>query len=191
MKRNQDNLKLLLEKCKNLQTIDISNCKNVNMNQIHNIFKSQSWKAEYFCLEYIDITGIGESSFDNYEKFHDYWFQDSELIVDLGILAKLLPNTLIMPSVCPKCARNTCYPRDTELKCLFCKDNVSWVCDDCESESYRICYQCVEEDAENGIDTVACFICLNDTRQKICQKCDDWKCPQHFNMDCRCSGDSI
>lgn len=191
IERNQDILKLLLENCKNLQTLDISNCKNVDMTQLQNIFQSLDWEDGSSCLGYIDITGIGESSFEDYEKFNDYWFQDSKLIMDLEGLAKLIPNTLIMPSVCPKCARNTCYPPDIDLKCLFCKDNVYWVCDDCELVSYRICYQCVQEDSENGIDTVTCFNCLNDTRQKVCHKCDDWKCPSHVSLNCGCSADSI
>ena len=179
--RNSTNLELILKKCKGLKTLDISNCKNITVVQICKIVENLD-----FYIEYLDITGIGELEFENFDIFTDYWFNGLELIKDLEKLSLLIPNTLIMPSVCSKCTRDTCYPRDTLLKCLFCHGHVYWVCDDCELVSYRICYSCVQEDSENGIDVVVCYDCISKTGQVVCGKCDGWKCPRHVHIDCGC-----
>jgi hypothetical protein len=175
----------MLNDCVNLKRLDLSNCKNISLNQIKNLVNLK--------LEYLDITGVGENTFSTFEEYHDYWTVGSDLIKDLEEIKALLPEyTLMMPSICQKCKRDTCYPPDTELKCLLCSKNVWWVCDDCELEAYRICYQCVQEDEDNGIDTVICFECLIKERdQKTCPKCDDWKCPNHVLFDCGCTGGAV
>jgi hypothetical protein len=166
--------------------LDISNCKNVSIQHLKKFINSD------LKLEYLDITGIGQNYFCSFESYHDYWTVDRELLRDLEHIKRLLPEyTLMMPSVCQKCKQDTCYPPDTELKCIFCQKNVWWVCNGCELGAYRICYQCVEEEEDNGIDTVICFDCLQDRGQRTCLKCDDWKCPNHVLFDCGCTGGSV
>ena len=122
--RTAFNLHSLLRNCPNLKVLDISNCKKLNLTQILEIFTQNNCLN----LQYLDITGIGRDTFEDLDKFHDYWFQGEDLINDLGKLSLLLPNTAINPSVCLNCQRNTCYPSDNGLTCLFCKENVVWVC---------------------------------------------------------------